>query len=55
MMIATSRLLPILPNLFLEEEWDREVLIDTGCSQTQDGWLEEVAGPIHATDAGRLL
>jgi hypothetical protein len=44
MMIATSRLLTILPNLFLDEESDGEVLIYTGCRQTQDGWLEEVAG-----------
>lgn len=42
MMIATSRLLPILPNLLLDEESDGEVLIYTGFRQTQDGRLEGV-------------
>jgi len=42
-MNATSRLLPIRPNLLLDEESDGEGLICTGCRQTQDGWLEEVA------------
>jgi hypothetical protein len=37
MMIATSRLLPILPNLPLDEESDGEVLIYTGFRQTQGG------------------
>jgi hypothetical protein len=42
MMIATSRLLPILPNLFPDEESDGEVLIDTGFRPTRDGRLEGV-------------
>lgn len=43
MMIATSRLLPMLPNLLLDEESAGEVLIYTGLRQTQAGRLEGVA------------
>jgi hypothetical protein len=39
-----ARLLPILPNLLLDEESDGEVLIYTGFRQTQDGRLEGVGG-----------
>ena len=39
-----ARLLPILPNLLLDEEPDGEVLIYTGFRQTQDGRLEGVGG-----------
>ena len=39
-----ARLLPILPNLLLDEESDGEVLIYTGFRQPQDGRLEGVAG-----------
>jgi len=42
-MIATSRLLPILPNLLLDAESDGEVLVYTGFRQTRDGRLEGVA------------
>jgi hypothetical protein len=41
-MHATSRLLPIRPNLLLDEESDGKILIYTGFRQTQVGRLEGV-------------
>jgi len=43
-MRAVTRLLPILPNLLLEEESDGGGLVYTGPHQTQVGGLER-AGP----------
>ena len=39
-MWVVTHLLPILPNLLLEEESDGEVLVYTGPGQTQVGGLE---------------
>lgn len=36
-------LLPILPNLIVDEETDGEILIYTGFRKTDDGRLEQVA------------
>jgi hypothetical protein len=44
MMIATSRLLPILPEAEVCEDNDGQIVIYTGVRQTQDGRLEGVAG-----------